>query len=105
MLGIAIDAFVLMVLLKTINGEDIGFGTSIVVALVASIGATLLAIGLAAVMGIAGIAVAAIIAASLLGVAVSAMFGVEIKRSFLIGGIFMVVHIGVGIGFQLMFRA
>ncbi len=105
MLGIAIDALVLMVLLKTINDEDIGFGMSIVVALVASVGTTVLAIGLAAVMGIAGIAVAAIIAAALLGVAVSALFGVEIKRSFLIGGIFMLVHIGVGIGFQLMLQS
>ena len=105
MLGIAIDALVLMVLLKTINDDDIGFGTSILVALVASIATTLLAVGLAAVMGMVGIAVAAVIAAALLGVAVSALFGVEIKRSFLIGAIFMVVHIGVGIGFQLIFRA
>jgi hypothetical protein len=52
-----------------------------------------------------GIAVAAVIAAALLGVAVSALFGVEIKRPFLIGAIFMFVHIGVGIGFQWMFRA
>jgi hypothetical protein len=104
MLGIAIDALVLMVLLKTVNDEDVGFGISIIVALVASIGTTILAIGLAAVMGIAGIALAALIAAVLLGIAVSALFGVEIKRSFLIGAIFMVVHIGVGIGFQLMFR-
>jgi len=105
MLGIAIDALVLMVLLKTISDEDIGFGTSILVALVASIGTTVLAIGLAAMMGIAGIAVAALIAAALLGVAVSLLFGVEIKRAFLIGAIFMVVHIGVGIGFQMMFRS
>jgi hypothetical protein len=105
MLGIAIDALVLMVLLKTISEEDIGFGTAIIVGLVVSIGTALLAIGLAALMGIAGVVVAAIIAAALLGIAVSAMFGVEIKRSFLIAGIFMLVHIGVGIGFQLMFRA
>ena len=105
MLGIAIDALVLMVLLKTISDEDIGFGTSILVALVASIGTTILAIGLASMMGIAGIAVAALIAAALLGVAVSLLFGVEIKRAFLIGAIFMVVHIGVGIGFQMMFRS
>jgi hypothetical protein len=102
MLVIAIDAVVLMVLLKTINDEDIGFGISILVALVASIGTTVLAIGLASVMGLAGIAVAALIAAALLGVAVSALFGVELKRSFLIGVIFMVVHVCVGIGLQLM---
>lgn len=103
MLGIAIDALVLIVLLQTINDEEIGFGTAVVVALIASIGTTVLAIGLAVLMGVAGIAVAAIIAAALLGVAVSALFGVEIKRSFLIGAIFMAVHIGVGIGFHVMF--
>ena len=104
MLGIAIDALVLMALLKAVNDEDIGFGISIVVALVASIGTKILAVGLVSVMGIAGIAVAGVIAAVLLGVAVSALFGVEIMRSFLIGFVFMVVHIGVGIGFQIMMR-
>ena len=104
MLGIAIDALVLMALLKAVNDEDIGFGISIVVALVTSIGTTVLAVGLVSVMGIAGIAVAGIIAAALLGVAVSALFGVEIMRSFLIGFIFMVVHIGVGIGFRIMMQ-
>lgn len=105
MIGIAIDALVLMVLLKTMNDDDVGFGTSILVSIVASIGTGLLAFGLGSVMGIAGVLLAAIIAAALLGVAVSALFGVEIKRSFLIGAIFMVVHIVIGVGFQLMFRS
>ncbi len=105
MLGIAIDALVLMVLLKTVTDEDIGFGLAILVAIVASIGTTVLALSLVSVMGIAGIAIAALVAAALLAVAVSAMFGVEIKRSFLIGAIFMVVHISVGIGVQLMLRS
>ncbi len=105
MLGIAIDALVLMVLLKTINDDDIGFGTSILVALVASFGTSLLAGGLALVMGLGGIALAVVIAAGLLGVAVSALFGVEIKRSFLIAGIFLAVHIGVRVGFHLMLGA
>jgi hypothetical protein len=104
MIGIAIDALVLMVLLKTINDDEVGFGTSIAVALVASIGTALLAFGLVMAMGIAGIAVAAILAAAIVGVAISSLFGVEIKRSFLIGAIFMVVHFGVAIGFQLMLR-
>jgi hypothetical protein len=53
----AIDALVLMVLLKAINEDDVGFGTAFLVALVTSIGTTLLSIGLAALMGIAGIVV------------------------------------------------
>ncbi len=102
MLGILIDAAVLMVLLKTVSDQDVDFVTAVIVAIVAAIGTTALAFGLVSMMGIAGIIVAAIAAAAGLGIAVSALFGVEIKRSFLIGAIFMVVHIGVGVGFQLM---
>lgn len=104
MLGIAIDAAVLIFLLQTINQDEIGFGTAFLVALVASVGTLLLAIGFASFMGLAGLFVGAIVAAVLLGVAVSALFGVEIKRSFLIAGIYMVVHIGVGLGFQALFH-
>ncbi|MHC4180755.1 MAG: hypothetical protein ACYSWU_24915 [Planctomycetota bacterium] len=102
MLGILIDAAVLMALLKTVTDEDVGFGTAVLVAIAAAIGTALLAFGLTAVMGVAGIIVAAIVAAAGLGIAVSALFGVEIKRSFLISAIFMVVHIAVGVGFELM---
>ena len=103
-IGIMMDALVLMVLLKT-KDHDVGFGTSFFVALVASIGTTVLAINLAALMGTAGIAIAVIISAMLLGVALSALFGLEIKRSFLIGAIFMVAHIGVGFGIQLILNS
>ena len=105
MLGIAIDAAVLMILLKAVTEEDIGLGTALVVALVASIGTSVLAIGLIALMGIFGLVVAAVIAASLLGLVVSAMFGVEIKRACLIGGVFMLVKIGMGLGLQWMMRS
>ena len=104
MIGIMMDALVLMVLLKT-KDHDVGFGASIFVALVASIGTTVLAINLAALMGTAGIAVGVIISAMLLGVALSALFGREIKHSFLIGAIFMVAHIGVGFGIQLILNS
>jgi hypothetical protein len=105
MLGILIDAAVMMVLLKTISGEDVGFGTAILLGLGTSIVTFLLALGLGLVLGIvAGIVVAGVIGAAGLGVVVSALFGVEIKRSFLIGALFMVVHIGVGVAFELMFR-
>ena len=100
MIGIAIDAAVLIFLLQAINKDEIGFGTAFVVALVASVGTLLLVIGFASFMGAAGLFVGAVVAAALLGIAVSALFGVEIKRSFLIAGIFMVVHIGVGLVFQ-----
>ena len=103
-LEIAIDAAILVFLLKTINEDDVEFGTAFLVALVTSIGTAILAALLSWLMGVAGVILAAIAAAALLGVAVSALFGVEIKRSFLIAGIFMVANIGVGIGFNLMLR-
>jgi hypothetical protein len=104
MLGILIDAGVLMLLLKTINDEDVDFVTAIIVAFVAAIGTAALASGLALVMGTVGVILAALVAVGALGIAISALFGMEIKRSFLIAFLFMVIHIGIGVGFQLMFR-
>jgi hypothetical protein len=105
MLLLAVDAIVLMVLLKAVNDDDIGFGTSLLIALAASIGTNLLTFALVSAMGLAGLALAAVSGAVLLGVAVSALFGVEIKRSFLIGGIFVAVHFGVAIGIQMLLNA
>jgi len=102
MIGIAIDAIVLIVLLKTIVDEEVGFLKACVISLVASIGTSVLAVVLAAVMGIAGIVVAALIGAALLGVAVSAMFGAEMKRALAIGGVFTLIHVAVGVGFALL---
>lgn len=102
MCGIVIDSLVLIFLLKTINDDDVGFASAFFVAVGTAIGTSVLAFALGSIMGIAGVVVATVVAAALLGVAVSALFGVEIKRSFLIGAIFMVVHIGAGIGFQYM---
>jgi hypothetical protein len=103
MIGIAIDAILLMILLKTISDEEINVLTAFALALIASIATTVLATALAAIMGVAGIIVAGIVAAALLGVAISALFGVEINRSFAIGGIFFLVHIAFGIGVLLLF--
>ena len=105
MIGVAIDALVLVFLLQTINDDNIGFGSAFLVALVAAVGTGLLAFGLVLAMGLAGVFVAAVVAAILLAIAVSAIYGVEIKRAFLIAGLFMVVHIGVGMGIQMLFAA
>jgi hypothetical protein len=102
MLGILIDGAILMVLLKTIDDEEIGFGTSLLVAFATSIGTSLLALALAAAMGVVGIGIAALIAAALLGVALSALFGMEIKRALLVAGAFMVAHIGISIVFSML---
>ena len=104
MLLIALDAVVLMFLLKTVNDEDIGFFAAIILALVGAIGTSIVAALLVTALGFFGVIVAALVAAALLGVAVSALYGVEIKRSLMIGGIFTVVHIAASIGLQWMFR-
>jgi hypothetical protein len=102
LLVIALDALVLMVLLKAVSDEEVDFRTAAIIAVVAAIGTFALAFGLGILMGIAGVILAAIIAACALGVAVSAMFGTEIKRSFVIGILFMVCHVGIVLGFQML---
>lgn len=104
MLLIAIDAAVLNGLLKTISDEDLPFLTALFIALIASIGTSILATILASAIGIAGVLVAVAIAAALLGLIVSAMCGVEIMRAFAIGAIFVVVHVATAICMQMMLR-
>ncbi|MBI3866092.1 MAG: hypothetical protein HY290_29795 [Planctomycetia bacterium] len=85
--------------LKLISDDDVGFGLACLIAFGTSIGTTLLAFALVAVMGIAGIFVAAVLAAAILGAALSWLMGAEIKRAFAIAGLFMLVHLGLVITF------
>jgi hypothetical protein len=103
MLSAVIEAAILIVLLKALSGEDISFGGACLIAFVSSVATTLLAMALTLAMGPAGFFVAALIAAAVLGAVLSALFGVEIKRACVIGGIFTVVHIAIGIGLSLIF--
>jgi hypothetical protein len=101
MLGVLLDAGVLILLLKTMTDEDIGFGLAIGIAVVAAIVAMVVAlVAIPAVGAIVGLILAGAVAAICVGVAVSALFGVDIMRAFLIGAIFMVAHIGIGLGVQ-----
>ena len=102
MLTILADGVIFMAVLKIVNNEEVDFLTSLAVGFVAALVAGLLAAGLAAVMGIAGAVLALIIVGLLLGLAVSAMFGTEIKRSFLVGGLFILIHCAVTIGLELL---
>ncbi|MCG8649082.1 MAG: hypothetical protein MI861_04580 [Pirellulales bacterium] len=100
MLGILIDAFVLIVLIKAINDDDAGLGMAVVISLVAAIGTGILAITLSSAFGLTGTVAAGVAGAALVGVAVSMLFGIEIKRAMLIGLIFMLVHFGNGFLFS-----
>jgi hypothetical protein len=104
MLQILVDAAVLMALLKSLSGVEIGLGTAAVIALVASLGATFVAVGLILALGFVGIILAAILVAVGLGIALSFFFGADLKRACLIGAIFTIVHVGVGFGLMWMTR-
>ena len=102
MLGLALDAFVLMGLLKMISDEEVEFWTACGLALVSAVGTAILANVLADAMGLWGLVLAALIAVGLLGIVVSAVCGVEVKRAMAIAGGFMLFHIALNVGFYLM---
>jgi hypothetical protein len=104
MIGVAIDALVLMFLLQTIIKEDVEFGPMLLLAIAISFGALFVTLALVPLLGDVGIVVSAVVVALLLGVIVSALYGAEIKRSFLVGVAFVVVHIAVSFGFQMIFH-
>lgn len=104
MIVLAIDAVVLMFLLKMMNDEDIGFLGAALVAFCASLGTGALAVALVLAIGLPGLFVAALVAAGVLGAVVSALYGVEIKRSMLIAVIFMVVHVAVSLAINALLR-
>jgi len=104
MLGIILDAVVLIVLLKTMVDEDVGIGTACLVALGASIAVFAIAAGLEPFIGLFfAISIAASVSAAILGVIVSAMFGVELKQACVIGVIFTVVHTAIWFGMAFLF--
>lgn len=102
MLLVLVDAVILMALLNSFGNEDFGIWTAVGVSLVTSIAASLLAFGLASLIGMAGVIVAVLIVAAGLTIAVSALFGFELKRAALIAVIFMVAHTAVSFGFAAM---
>lgn len=105
MCGIILDALILVGVLSAIEGEEVNFLSAFCVAFVAAIGTSLIAIALAAAIGIAGVFVATIIGAVGVGLGVSLVFGVEIKKAMLIGGIFAVARIAVYFIIKMMFSA
>ncbi len=103
MLLLALDAFVLMVLLKTITDEEVEFWTAVLIALGTSIGTSVLATVLVEPMGLLGVVLALLISTIILAIAVSRLCGVEIKRAIAIAGGFMLFHVGLQVGMYLIF--
>lgn len=105
MLGILLNACVLIALLKLMQDEDVGLGTACLMAIGISIGGAFLVFGCVAVMGVAGIFVGLVLVAVLVGIVVSALYGVELKRAFMIGGSYILINFAVSLAFGGVFGA
>lgn len=104
MITVLLDAVALIIILKVMDDADVSLFTAFFLALGASIVTLILALGLGALIGVAGVLIAAVIMVGLLGVAISALFGIEIKRSFLMSGIFMFFHLCISFGLSMLFQ-
>ena len=102
---ILIDAVVLIFLLQAFNDEEVEFVSALVISLATSIVTGILSVVLAIYLGLAGIVLTGVICALALGAALSALFGIGLKQAFVIGTLFMLIHIGISIGIQLAFSA
>jgi hypothetical protein len=104
MLGLLLNAVILIVLIKTVSNRDVDMLTAGIMAVVVSIVGGALAFGLVLALGIAGLFLAGIITAAALGFAISAFLGIDMQRSMIIGVVFMIVNIGVSIFFHVAMR-
>ncbi len=106
MLGLILDVFILVVLMRLITGqEEEGFGKPLIIALLASVclvGASFGAAGAGA--SALWILLGAIVGVGVL-VALGCMFLLQIEpgKSFIIGAIFMVYKICLSVAFALAF--
>ena len=100
---LAIEAGILMVLLQSLNDNDVDFLPAAGFALFASIVTSVLSVALVAACGeLLGLLLAGLAGAVVVGLAVALIFGGELKRSVMIGGIFVACHFGISLLFRLM---
>ncbi len=102
MLAFAVKSLCLMGLLKVMADEKISFWQGAGLALGASIGSALLIKALTPWLGLWAILVTLDLVGLGLGAAISAVCGTEIKRSFLIAAVYIVVDLVVSVGFALL---
>ena len=93
MLSIAVRSLCLIGILKVMADEEIGFWNGIVLAFAASLGSELLVRGLSPSLGAGAILVALGLVGLGLGTAISAVCGTEIKRSFLVAAVYILVDL------------
>lgn len=104
MLSIAVKSLCLIGILKTMADEEIGFGQGAALAVGASLGSSLLVIALSPWLGPWAILVTLNLVGLGLGAAISALCGTEIKRSFLIAAVYIVVDVLISFGLHLLFH-
>jgi hypothetical protein len=102
MLMILIDAVTLVVLLKVVHDEDAGWLAAALLGLGAAVVTGIISLLLWPVIGLGALAVAGIVGAVGVGFAVALMYGLEVKRALMVGGIFMAVHIVCAVGLNLL---
>jgi len=105
MIGLALSAVVLVVLIQVISDEEPGFWWCVALSFLTSIAVQLLANLSTTLVGPLGIFLALGAGFGILGFLISAMFGVEIKRSYLISGIYFVIYYGILIAIAFMFAS
>ncbi len=102
MLMILLNTLILMGLLKSINDEEVEFVTALIIAFVASIG-TVALMAAFSFMGGWGILPACALTSLGMAIAVSAIFGTAMKQAMIIGFLYLVATVLVGLGFSLLF--
>ena len=105
MLGCTIDIMLLGVILHLMNDEEFDLIRILVVAIGASVLTMVVTIPLGLVLpALFAMIVAVVVSAIAVGVMVSLMFGVEMKRSFLIGLIYVIASTAIKLCFDLIMR-
>ncbi|HEY1067298.1 MAG TPA: hypothetical protein VGE52_14350 [Pirellulales bacterium] len=103
MIGILIEAVVLVVLIQAIAGIEVEIFSAVGISVLTSLIAYAAAVALIPTLGLLGLLLASAIAAAVLAVVVSAFYGAEIKRAALVGAAFMGVHLALSFGLRLLF--
>jgi len=103
MLMLLIDAVILMGLISAVQQMEMEFMPAMIFCLVASILSLIVAVLLISALGDWGLILAAIISAIRIGLGVSYVLGAELKRSILIGVLFIVIHVAVSMTLDAIF--
>lgn len=104
MLVLALEAVILITLIKMFTDNEVGFWTPLFIALVSAIATAALGQFLIPALGLWGIPISVILSALILAGLLTVVFGTELKQSMIIGVVFVCAHIAIHVAFYFMFR-